>query len=160
MYHPGCGTHGATQKIGWRFPVMAGGQPGDPGVHQGRFHLVPHHLLGSSPTAQGPGSSITPMDTFSQLPALRGIFNSTKHSVHRADSSPASPPAPPDRQHLPGTGCCAKAGKAGCGLNANTKTNVSGGNMMTSPAVSGNICQVAGVISWFAAHISGTSYHW
>lgn len=128
---------------------------GDPGMHQGRFHLVPHHLLGSPPTAQGAGSSITPTDTFSQLPALRAL-----NTVHRADRSPPSPPAPPARQHLPGTGCCAKPGKAGCGLNANTKTNVSGGNMMTSPAVSGNICQVAGVISCFAAHISGTSYHW
>lgn len=49
-----------------------------------------------------------------------GIFNSTKLGVHRAELSPPSPPAPQDRQHLPGAGCCAKPGKAGCGLNANT----------------------------------------
>lgn len=75
MHHPGCGTHGATQNIGWRFPAMAEGQPG---MHQGGFPLVPHHPLGSSPMQwvvfEGAGSSITPMDTFSQLPALRGDF--------------------------------------------------------------------------------------
>lgn len=40
------------------------------------------------------------------------------------------------------------------------KTNGSGENTMTSPAVSGNIYQMAEVISCLAAHLSGTSHCW
>lgn len=124
---------------------MAGGQAGNLDMHQEGFPLIPHHPLGSCPTEQGAlggaGCSSPATDTFPQVPALSGDFNqtpfwcfnqntifdfnqtplistSTKHSVHRAECGPPSPPVLQDRQHLPCSGCCAKPGKAGRGLNA------------------------------------------
>lgn len=168
MHHPGCWTHGATWKIGWRFPATAGGQQGDPGMHQEGFPLVPRHPLGSSPTHwvvfEGAGSSIAPTDTFSQLPALRGDFQQCQ--TRRAQSgiqsslSPGTPgqAASPRHRLL----CKAKEDRMRfeCKHARDKKTNGSGGNTMTSPAVSGNICQMAEVISCFAAHLLGTSHRW
>lgn len=54
--------------------------------------------------------------------------------------------------------CCPLLTGAECKCGREGKTNCSGGNPMTSPAVSGNICQVAEAISCVTAHLRGTAH--